>query len=154
MLQRLTVSALCLSAVPVHALAVEPARKPVTHEALWLMPRVGPPALSPDGRWVVVPVVEPAYDEKKGASDLWIVPADGSAPPRRLTSSKSAENGARWSPDSRRIAFAAKREDDEVAQIYVLDVGGGGEARRVTSWPLAARSPVWSPDGRTIAFQA
>ena len=89
---------------------------------------------------------------RRRSSDLWIVPADGSAPPRRLTSSKGGESAPAWSPDSRRVAFSAKREDDEVAQIYVIDVAGGGEARRVTSSPLAARSPVWSPDGRSIAL--
>ena len=81
------------------------------------------------------------------------MPADGSAPPRRLTSSKAGEGGADWSPDSRRLAFTAKREDDEVAQVYVLDVVGGGEARRVTSSPLAARAPRWSPDGKSILYQ-
>ncbi len=128
--------------------------QPVTHEALWLMKRVGAPVLSPDGKWVVTSVAEPSYDEKKETSDLWIVPADGSAPPRRLTSSKAAESGADWSPDSRRLAFTAKREDDDVAQVYVLDVGGGGEARRVTSAPLAARAPRWSPDGKSILYQS
>ena len=128
-------------------------KEPLTHEALFLMKRVGSPAVSPDGKWVAFSVSEPSYDEKKEVSDLWIVPADGSAAPRRLTSSKSGESAPSWSPDSRRIAFAAKREDDEVAQVYVIDVVGGGEARRITSSPLAARSPVWSPDGRSIAFQ-
>jgi dipeptidyl aminopeptidase/acylaminoacyl peptidase len=127
--------------------------QPVTHEALWMMKRVGAPALSPDGKWVVVSVAEPSYDEKKEVSDLWIVPADGSAPPRRLTSSKAAEAGVDWSPDSRRLAFTAKREDDDVAQVYVLDIAGGGEARRVTSSPLAARAPRWSPDGKSILYQ-
>ena len=127
--------------------------QPLTHEALWMMKRVGAPALSPDGKWVVVPVAEPSYDEKKEVSDLWIVPADGSAAPRRLTSSKAAESGADWSPDSRRLAFTARREDDDVAQVYVLDVAGGGEARRLTSSPLAARAPRWSPDGKSILYQ-
>src|SRR5438067_3127627 len=35
-------------------------KQPVTHEALWMMKRVGSPAVSPDGRWLVVPVTEPA----------------------------------------------------------------------------------------------
>ncbi len=96
------------------------------------MKRVGTPALSPDGRLVVVPVAEPAYDDKDKTSDLWLVPADGSAAPRQLTFSASAESGVAWSPDSRRIAFSAKREGQDEAQIFVLDIAGGGEAERVT----------------------
>jgi dipeptidyl aminopeptidase/acylaminoacyl peptidase len=130
------------------------AREPLTHEALWLMKRVGSPAVSPDGRFAVFPVTEPAYDEKKENQDLWIVPVDGSSPPRRLTSGRAGESAPCWSPDSRRLAFTAKRDDDEVAQVYVLDVAVGGEARRVTASPLAARRPSWSPDGTAIAYQS
>jgi dipeptidyl aminopeptidase/acylaminoacyl peptidase len=134
--------------------AQAPARLPLTHEALWMMKRVGAPVVSPDGRLVVFSVTEPSYDEKKESADLWIAPADGSAKPRRLTAGKAAESGARFAPDGRRIAFSAKRDDDEVSQIYVLDVGQGGEAQRVSASPLAARGPVWSPDGAWIAYQS
>ncbi len=44
--------------------AQQQAKRPITHEDVWLMPRVGAPAVSPDGRWVVVSVVEPAYDDE------------------------------------------------------------------------------------------
>src|SRR5262245_48762520 len=81
-------------------------KAPITHEALWLMPRVGSPALSPDGRSAVFSVVEPAYDEKEQRSDLWMVATDGSEPPRRLTTTKAAEANVAWSPDSRRVAFS------------------------------------------------
>src|SRR5262249_7901657 len=105
------------------------------------------------GGGAVSRVTEPAYDEKKEVVDLGIVPVDGSAPARRLTATKTGESGAAWSAESRRIAFSAKRDDDEVSQIYVLDLAGG-EAQRITSSPLAARGPRWSPDGRTIAYEA
>ncbi|MGH9898218.1 MAG: TolB family protein, partial [Pyrinomonadaceae bacterium] len=128
-----------------------PTKKAITHEAIWLMKRVGAPVVSPDGKWVVFSVVEPAYDEKEQTSDLWIVPTDSSAKSRRLTFSKGAESGATWSPDSKRIAFAAKREGDEVSQIYVLDVTGG-EAQRVTLLSSGARSAKFSHDGRGLLF--
>jgi Tol biopolymer transport system component len=115
-------------------------KSPITHETLWLLKQVGAPAPSPDGKWVVVPVTESAYDEKDEVSDLWIVPGDGSAPPRRFTTAKSKESAPAWSPDSKHIAFTAKRDGDDAAQIYVIAVDGG-EARRVTQLALGARAP-------------
>ncbi|MFN2239116.1 MAG: prolyl oligopeptidase family serine peptidase [Thermoanaerobaculia bacterium] len=125
--------------------------QPITHEAMWMMKRVGSPALSPDGRLVVFSVTEPSYDKEKEIADLWLVPADGSAEPKRLTSTKAGESGVAWSPDSRRLAFSAKREGDEQSQIYVLDLSGG-EAVRYTDAALGARSPEWSPDGSKLLF--
>lgn len=126
-------------------------RRPITHEDVWLSKRLGAPVVSPDGKWVAVQVTEPGYDERDQASDLWIVPADGSAPPRRLTATRAAESGAAWSRDGRRIAFSSRRDGDEAAQIYVIDVVDGGEAQRVTSLSSGARSPQWRPDGGAIA---
>lgn len=127
-------------------------RPPISHEALWLMKQVGAPVPSPDGRWVVVPVTEPAYDEKEEVADLWLVPGDGSAPPRRWTTAKGTESGPAWHPDGTHVAFTAKRDGDEVAQVYVLELSGG-EARRLTQMSLAVRTPRWSPDGKWILFQ-
>jgi dipeptidyl aminopeptidase/acylaminoacyl peptidase len=124
---------------------------PVTHEAIWLMKRVGAPVPSPDGRWVVFSVVEPAYDEREQVTDLWIVPTDGSSKPRRLTATKGPESDPAWSPDSRRIAFSARREGDEANQIYVLDLAGG-DAVRITDLVMGASAPRWSPDGKLLAF--
>src|ERR1043166_6217886 len=127
-------------------------KAPVTHEALWLMPRVGTPVVSPDGKWVVMPVTMPAYDDKDQTSDLWLVPADGSAQPRKLTSTKAPESGVTWSADSRRVAFSTRREGDDANQIYTLDLAGGGEATRVTSISTGASSPAFRPDGNAILF--
>ena len=141
--------ALCLVLVAMNATA---AKQAPTHEALFLMKRVGAPAVSPDGKWVVTSVTEPAYDEKDQTSDLWLVPADGSAKPRKITFTKASESDVTWSPDSRRIAFSTKREGDDAAQIYVLDVANGGEAQRVTTAATGARNPQFRPDGNAILF--
>ena len=127
-------------------------KRPIAHEDVWLSKRLAPPVVSPDGKWAAVQVTEPAYDEREQVSDLWIVPADGSAPPRRLTSTRTSESGAAWASDSKRIAFSSRRDTDEAAQIYVIDVALGGEAQRVTNVSTGARAPVWRPDGKAILF--
>jgi dipeptidyl aminopeptidase/acylaminoacyl peptidase len=127
-------------------------RREVTHEDLWLLPRVGAPAVSPDGKFAVFSVVEPAYNGDQQASDLWLATTDGTSTPRRLTQTRPPEAGMNWSPDSKRIAFSARREGDEANQIYVLDIVGGGEAQRATTISTGARLPKFSPDGAKIAF--
>jgi dipeptidyl aminopeptidase/acylaminoacyl peptidase len=128
--------------------------KPITHEALWMMKRVGAPVVSPDGKWVVFSIVEPSYETDKSVSDLWLVPADGLKPPRRLTNTKAAEDDVAWSPDSAAIAFSTKREGDEAEQIYILNLAEGGEARRLTGISTGARKPQWRPDGKAILFES
>jgi dipeptidyl aminopeptidase/acylaminoacyl peptidase len=127
-------------------------KSPIAHETMWMMKRVGAPVPSPDGKWVVFSMTDPAYDEKDQSSDLWIVASDGSSGPRRLTSTKGGESGAAWSPDGRMLAFSARREGDEANQIYTINVAEGGEAVRVTSLSTGARSPAWRPDGKALLF--
>jgi dipeptidyl aminopeptidase/acylaminoacyl peptidase len=130
----------------------EAQKRAITHEDVWLMKRVGAPVPSPDGRWVIVSVTEPAYNEDDQSADLWIVPGNGGVAPRRLTASAARESGVTWSRDSRRVAFSSKRDGDEIEQVYVLDIAGGGEAIPVTRISTGARSPQFSPDGSRILF--
>ncbi len=148
------VLALAAAALPLGALRAQqaPARHPITHEDVWLAKRIGGLDVSPDGRWVLFSVTEPAYDESRTVSDLWLAPGDGGAEPRRLTNTRAGEGGATWSPDGTRIAFTARREQDTVPQVYVLDLATGGEAQRVTGIATGAGAPQWRPDGRAILF--
>jgi dipeptidyl aminopeptidase/acylaminoacyl peptidase len=154
--------------------AAQSAKHAITHEDVWLMKRLGTPAVSPDGKWAVLPVTEPAYNTATQSTDLWMVPTDGSAPPRRLTSTRGAESGVTWSPDGRRLAFSAPVSDGPLSpgsqnalaaqaggpggpsgqQIFVLDVAGGGAPARVTDVATGARMPVWRPDGKAILFNS
>ncbi|MCS6947693.1 MAG: hypothetical protein NZM12_08770, partial [Steroidobacteraceae bacterium] len=136
-----------LSPVGLHA-----GTRVITHEDLWLMPRVGAPIPAPDGTSLLVNVLEPAYNEQEQRSDLWLVRADGRAAPRRLTHTPGRETGVSWAPNGRRILFSAKRGDDEVEQLYLLDLDGG-EAQRLTGLVGGARNAQFAPDGRAIAFE-
>ncbi len=131
--------------------AAETVKLPITHEDLWLLKRVGPPNPSPDGRWVLFSVTEPAYDSKDQWSDLWLKSLTDDTPARRLTYSKGGEGGTAWSPDGTKLAFTARREGDEASQVYVLRLDGG-EAERITSLSTDAASPKWSPDGTKLLF--
>ncbi len=123
-----------------------------THEDIWLMKRISAPQVSPDGRWLVVSVVEPAYDDNAQLSDLWLVDTTARHSSRRLTSTRRTESGVVWSPDSRRIVFSAQRDNDDVPQLYSLDLEAGGEAQRLTNLSGGARGAVFSHDGRQLAF--
>ncbi|QOC22774.1 S9 family peptidase [Wenzhouxiangella sp. AB-CW3] len=147
------VSALAVLLVSPLALA-DTELRPVTHEDVWLMKRLGSPTVSPDGQYAVVPVTEPSYEEDGTVTNLWLITVDGSEPPRQLTAAKSGESGVHWRPDGAKIAFSATREDDEAAQIYIMNMRAPGEAMRITDLSTGASNPRWSPDGETIAFES
>lgn len=129
------------------------AGRPITHKDVWTMKRLGEVAVSPDGKWLVYSVTEPDYDPARTVADLWMMPADGSAPARRLTNTRGAESGVVFSPDGKKIAFTARREGDDAAQVYVLPLDGG-EASRVTTMPNGAANPRFRPDGKAILFES
>jgi dipeptidyl aminopeptidase/acylaminoacyl peptidase len=128
-------------------------KKKITHKDLWFMKRAGAPKVSPDGKWVVYSVTESSYDEKEVVSDLWMAAVDGSILPRRLTTGKAAESGYQWSPDSRYLAFIAKRDGEENSQVYLLNIKEGGEAQKLTSLSTGAGSLQWGSDTKTISLQ-
>jgi dipeptidyl aminopeptidase/acylaminoacyl peptidase len=130
------------------ALASE--RKPLDADTMWQLQRLSSPAVSPDGKQAVVAVTRYEVPEDKAITNLWLVPADGSAA-RQLTTHPGADSSPAWSPDGKYIAFVSKRGDDEQGQIYVIPVGGG-EAGRLTSVPTGAGAPKWFPNSREVAF--
>ncbi|MDQ3143079.1 MAG: S9 family peptidase [Bacteroidota bacterium] len=124
----------------------------ITHEDMWSFKRVGAPAISPDGNWVIFSVLETTYDEKEQVNDVWVVSTGGATTPRKLTSGKAGESGYTWSPDGKYIAFVAKRDGEDESQIYLLNFKDGGEAQRFTNLSTGASSPNFSPDGSMILF--
>ncbi len=147
-------SGFVLILLTVFGLATSALGRPITHEDVWLMPRVGSPVLSPDGQRAIVSVTRPAYDRSEQTTDLYLLDLANDAPARQLTFSAGGESQVVWSPDSQHIAFRARRAGDDVPQIYLLSLTQGGEARRITGHPSGASEPVFSPSGDRIAYVA
>src|SRR5690348_8011423 len=95
------------------------------------------PAISPDGRLVAYSVVANSGRGGRPHSSLWVVAADGSAAPRRLTDGTAHDADPKWSPDSDALFFTSDREEHGTAQLQriLLDVSEGtAEAEPLTRW--------------------
>jgi dipeptidyl aminopeptidase/acylaminoacyl peptidase len=128
-------------------------RRPITIEDLTRLQLVGTPQLSPDGTQIAyaLATIHAGDDENEYRSAIYLVPSDGSAPPRRLTQGAKQDRSPVWSPDGQRIAFVSDR--GEKAQIYLLALAGG-EAQVLTDAPNGAADPLWSPDGAQLLYSA
>jgi dipeptidyl aminopeptidase/acylaminoacyl peptidase len=89
-------------------------------------------------------------------SHVFVVPADGSSPPRAITTGAYEAGGVAWSPDGARVAFASGRHDtwdiDWAIDLFVADVTTEAAAlQRVTETGPAYALPTWSPDGTRLA---
>jgi dipeptidyl aminopeptidase/acylaminoacyl peptidase len=84
------------------------------------------------------------------------VPEEGAAagPVQQWTTGPYNHKDPAWSPDSARLAFAARRVDgDEFnprTDLYVVELATG-ELRPLCAPVGALGAPAWSPDGRQIA---
>ncbi len=147
-------------------------KRPMTVDELWALPRVGMPAPSPDGQFVIVPVTRYSMETNLGTTRLWMIPADarraghGDAkdPARPLTGAGVSSSQPAVSPDGRSILFVRKHGSavgkhasspkyGDKPQIHLLSLEGG-EPERLTDLPLGAEDPRWFPDGQRIAFIA
>ena len=101
--------------------------------------------VSPDGSQCAFVLVRMDRDENVQKASVWIVPTDGSAPARGLTSGPRRDSMPRWSPDGRWLAFLSNREAEWRADLYVIDLRGA-EPRKVAQLPRGIEAYAWAPD--------
>jgi Tol biopolymer transport system component len=98
------------------------------------------PSISPDGSRVAF------VSSRGGARGLWLIPAEGGAP-RPLVRADVLDRPS-WSPDSRRVVYAAAGPEEK-AGLWVISADGGAPS----SIPgISGRCPAWSPSSDLIAY--
>jgi dipeptidyl aminopeptidase/acylaminoacyl peptidase len=104
---------------------------------------------SPDGSMLAF------YSTRSGHQDIWLVAADGTAPPSQLTEEAMAEDDYRfapaWSPNGKQIAYISNHEDYWEDDVWVIEVESK-KTRRISRKLMASSTPVWSADGKRIAI--
>jgi TolB protein len=83
--------------------------------------------------------------------DIFVVSENGTGLRNVTRTTTLDEYDPSWSPDARRIAFAAAEAGDMFTSIFVMNSDGSSRTRLVRGG-VWQRSPAWSPDGRRIAF--
>ncbi len=113
---------------------------------------------SPDGTRVAVA----GELDSNGVTELYVVPADGSEPPAKLSGEmvaggelSTSTNLFPWSPDGARLAFIADKLTDGDSELFVSDGAGGTEPRRVSDPASPSLSDAaWSPTGEHLLYYA
>ncbi|MEJ7892119.1 MAG: thrombospondin type 3 repeat-containing protein, partial [Solirubrobacteraceae bacterium] len=112
------------------------------------------PAYSPDGRKIAF------VSERDGNPEIYVMNADSSGTPTRLTNNPAdagmesgiADSQPTFSPDGKKIAYVSGND------IWVMSAADGtGKTNLTKAAALAAdpqeRDPAFSPDGKQIAYE-
>ncbi len=113
-------------------------------------------AWSPNGRWIAL------HSHREQSDDVWLRPADGSAPDRRITMlGRGAEVGwPRWSPDGQTVLLdGANAQGKSVAYVMGVNQDSGEVTSPLTEVPVTGvegdvMHAEWMPDGQRIAAVA
>jgi len=111
------------------------------------------PDWSPDGQHIVY-TAHPAGDDpvRSNLAEIYVIDADGTGAPVRLTSNGEEERGPAWSPDGTRIVYSCRIGGGSADfEICVMNADGTG-VQQLTSNSVAELTPTFSPDGQQIVF--
>ena len=122
-----------------------PASRPLSIEDYYRVRTVGSPQLSPDGAWVAFTLSRRIEATNGDSSAVWLVPADGSAPPRQVSAQGQDAESPRWLEKGwLRYVSDGEEWDLEAARPEATRVRRGRS-------PPRARADLPSADGKWIA---
>jgi tricorn protease len=103
------------------------------------------PVWSADGRWLAF------ASDRYGNLDVFVLPADGSAAPRRLTHASVDDVPLDFTPDGGSVLFASRRAESvrRLAGLYLVPVDGGTPR---LAQPALGLDAAYGPDGISLAF--
>ena len=142
--------AIAFVTMPAARAADAPKKRDINLDDLARLQRVGSPAVSPDGEWVVYTVGQVDAKEDKNQTHLWMVKWDGSVH-LQLTYGKEGASAPKFSPDGRYISFMSSRPGTTKGdQVWVMDRRGGepDQLTNVTDQKIQGYS--WSQDSKKL----
>lgn len=117
---------------------------------------------SPDGKWIAFARMDGSF-----ASELYVVPTDGSEPPRNVTRYATYNGDVTWSKTGHRLAFIGKRRDTYAVHVLPLHkpAAAGSKPSTDFDWEdvhlravrpsnMTAETAAISPDGSQVAFRS
>jgi dipeptidyl aminopeptidase/acylaminoacyl peptidase len=114
-------------------------------------------AFSPDGKELCFTANTYAHPEISTNGDLFLVPVDGSAAPRRITTNPGYDGGPVYSPDGRWIAYHAQLIAGYEAdrwRLMLYDRAKGTHTNLTENFDRSVDAIAWSPDSKTLYFDA
>ena len=123
-------------------------KRPFDVNAMMELKRISDPQISPDSKWVTFTVQTVDVAANKKPQQIWIVPLEGGTP-RQITHDGAANQRARWSPDSKRIAYHSDRGGS--SQIWTMDPDGGNP-KQLTNFAAETDGVMYAPDGKNLVF--
>src|SRR5437870_2884065 len=119
-------------------------------DALLRLARISDPQISPDGRTVSFTAQTIDVPNNKRPKQIYVVPLAGGTP-RRITDAGDSNERARWSPDSKSIAFVSDRGGS--SQIWMMNADGSSP-KQVTILSTEADGVIFSRDGKNLVFSS
>jgi dipeptidyl aminopeptidase/acylaminoacyl peptidase len=120
--------------------SAQSASRPLAAEDYYRFRDVASPTISPDGRWVAFTLSRRIEETNTDSSEVWVVPADGSAQASRVSRPGEDASSPEWLGDGRLQYIEANR-------TWAADPGA---PERIVASPRRVDGAV-SPDGRWLA---